>query len=165
MRVEEAINILKPQEGNKKAIRVAWVKKCKEFHPDKIGGQLELMQLINAAYDKLKIIDYDLTKYVNAELSGNNINLCEALLKVYDKIKYYTDCNIELIGSWLWISGNTKNHKDKLKELGFRWSPKKKAWAFHKGKHRSNKTPWNMNKIKKTYGCMKLETEDQPLFG
>ena len=34
----------------------------------------------------------------------------------------------ELIGTWLWVTGNTKEHKETLKALGFRWSGKKQAW-------------------------------------
>lgn len=34
----------------------------------------------------------------------------------------------ELIGTWLWVTGNTKEHKEILKSLGFRWSGKKQAW-------------------------------------
>jgi hypothetical protein len=40
---------------------------------------------------------------------------------------------VELIGSWLWVSGNTKPIKDELKALNFRWCPKKdgQPWTWH----------------------------------
>ena len=41
------------------------------------------------------------------------------------------NCKIELIGSWLWVSGDTYTIKDKLKELGFFFSGNKKAWFFN----------------------------------
>lgn len=31
----------------------------------------------------------------------------------------------ELCGVWLWLHGETRKHKDALKEQGFRWSPRK----------------------------------------
>ena len=32
---------------------------------------------------------------------------------------------------WAWISGDTKPIKEDLKELGFRWSPRRKQW-YHR---------------------------------
>lgn len=33
-------------------------------------------------------------------------------------------------GCCIWVSGNTKPHRDILKALGFRWAPKKCAWYW-----------------------------------
>ena len=35
---------------------------------------------------------------------------------------------IEIIGCFVWVAGDTKPHKDKLKVLGFKWHNKKKCW-------------------------------------
>lgn len=35
-------------------------------------------------------------------------------------------------GTWTWVSGDTKPHKELLKKLGFRWSKKRVAW-YHTG--------------------------------
>lgn len=48
-------------------------------------------------------------------------------------------CRIELIGSWLWISGKTFNIKDKLKELGFFFSSSKRAWFYNGQQIKSKK--------------------------
>lgn len=39
------------------------------------------------------------------------------------------DVSISIEGTWTWITGNTKPHKEALKSLGFRWSPKRRAWC------------------------------------
>lgn len=39
------------------------------------------------------------------------------------------DISISIEGTWTWITGNTKPHKEELKALGFRWSPKRRAWC------------------------------------
>lgn len=31
-------------------------------------------------------------------------------------------------GTWMWVSGNTKPHREELKRLGLRWAPKRKMW-------------------------------------
>jgi len=35
-----------------------------------------------------------------------------------------------LSGKGLWVSGNTVNHKDKLKEMGGSWNSSRKSWVF-----------------------------------
>jgi len=37
------------------------------------------------------------------------------------------DIVIEIIGCFIWVTGNTKPNKDKLKSLGFQWHSKKYA--------------------------------------
>lgn len=61
--------------------------------------------------------------------------------------------SIELCGSWLWITGNTKEHKDTLKALHFAWSKNKSAWYFHfePFKKRSKKSV-SLDEIRGMYG-------------
>ena len=37
----------------------------------------------------------------------------------------FENITIELIGSWIWVSGDTREIKEKLKEIGFKWASKK----------------------------------------
>ena len=60
---------------------------------------------------------------------------------------------IEIIGSFIWVTGNTKANKEKLKELKFQWSSKKTAWYlkpenYRKRSHRD----YDMEKIRQMYG-------------
>ena len=36
----------------------------------------------------------------------------------------------EICGAWIWVFGDTFTHKAILKENGFRYAGKKKAWNF-----------------------------------
>lgn len=36
----------------------------------------------------------------------------------------------ELLGKWLWVTGDTLKHSRELKALGFKWSRKQQAWYF-----------------------------------
>lgn len=44
---------------------------------------------------------------------------------------------IEICGVWTWITGDTRPHKDTLKEAGFKWASTKKAWHLHPKQFRS----------------------------
>ena len=44
-------------------------------------------------------------------------------LKSLDGIETYIERD------WLWVKGDTRQHHDKLMELGFRWSKKRQEWC------------------------------------
>ena len=71
---------------------------------------------------------------------------------------------IEIIGSFLWISGNTKPYKEQLKELGMKWSRNKEAWYLSpEGYKRYSKKVYNMDEIRNMYGnhVMRDEKKDK----
>ena len=59
----------------------------------------------------------------------------------------------ELIGEWLWISGDTWKHKETLKKLGFRWASKKKMWYYREEKQIKwrSKKEYSIEEIKDRY--------------
>jgi len=63
------------------------------------------------------------------------------------------ELNLEFCGSWLWVTGNTFEYKDKLKELGYRYSSNKKCWYWRAYGDQSKATkPTSMEYIRQTYG-------------
>ena len=76
--------------------------------------------------------------------------------------------NMEMCGSWLWVSGNTYDHVEKLKELGLKYSPNKKLWYYRpKWSRSSNSTPVSFDFIRRKYGSDTVEKEfifDQPPY-
>lgn len=70
------------------------------------------------------------------------------------------DIKIERVGSWIWVSGNTYQIKDKLKEMGFFYSHNKKAWFYNgqttKFKKYISKYK-NLDEIKNTFGYAEIE--------
>ena len=62
--------------------------------------------------------------HATTESAGDFIAIIAALLKL-------DGLEIELCGRWLWIGGNTKEHKEALKAAGCRWSSTKKLWSWH----------------------------------
>ena len=53
------------------------------------------------------------------------------LRDVLQKIINFEGINIETVGYWIWVDGNTYGYKDVLKEIGFKWAREKKKWHFH----------------------------------
>lgn len=123
-----------------------------KYHPD-CGGSIEIMQAINAEHDALfetlkkqhnaSADEYHQTTETAAEFR----DIIEALLK-------FGEIVVELCGSWVWVSGNTKPHREQLKALGLRWSQNKKQWYWH---HEEPGRKWrrgntSMEEIRRKYG-------------
>lgn len=61
--------------------------------------------------------------------------------------------NIEIVGLWIWVDGNTFQWKEELKEAGFAWSRSRKKWHFtpyEGGYHRGRKR--SFDSIRNIYG-------------
>ena len=69
-----------------------------------------------------------------------------------EALRKYRDLEVTRCGSWLWVSGNTRDHKDSLKELGLRWAPKKQKWYFAGPPRRGGKKTMAGSHIREKYG-------------
>ena len=54
----------------------------------------------------------------------------EKLREVLQSIISLQNINIEIVGCLIWGDGETYEHKDKLKALGFRWAREKRNGIF-----------------------------------
>ncbi len=91
-----------------KELKKEYFKLSKKYHPDIDGGNEDIFKkIVNEYEDQLKT------------LTDNTFNRFREIL---DKI-INLDITIEIIGDWIWISGNTKRYKDLLGKngLGFKW--------------------------------------------
>lgn len=60
-----------------------------------------------------------------------------------------------ITGMWIWVEFKhmpSKEHRDELKSLGFRWAPKKSKWYFA-GKPRVGRKPMSWQYITEKYGA------------
>lgn len=68
--------------------------------------------------------------------------------------------SVEVCGNWVWVSGDTKPHKDALKAAGFKWAPKKANWFFKPSsckKYFRGNTP--MDEIRVKHGVIKVRAK------
>lgn len=81
----------------------------------------------------------------------------KALAKKIEEFKKLDGVTAELVGSWIWLAGETKKHAKELKSLGCRWAPKKKKWSFHFGGGWYKKGhEKDYEEIKEKYGAQSL---------
>jgi len=82
----------------------------------------------------------------------------ELIQKIEDQIaiaKTLPGVKVELIGSWVWVSGNTKPVKDDLKAAEFKWNSKRKMWYYPTVKSRGNGAP--IETIRAKYGSVTVK--------
>ena len=145
MTVQEALEIFGLAiNASQQEIKSHYKSLSRKFHPD-LGGSDEMMKLINNAYDILK-------KYSDG-VGGSTIDssMIEKLNAVINKIKKF-DITIEIVGSWVWVSGNTYAVKEDLKSAGFKFAPKKKMWFFAPYQTKRVWTKSSMDDIRNKYG-------------
>ena len=124
---------------------------AKKLHPD-VGGDNEMFKLLNEVYNN--ILENGLNFLNDSEFDLE-------LEKVISKILHFENIIIEVVGSWIWLSGDTKAIKETLKELNFKWASKKKMWYYGEMKGRNPKQK-SMDDIKAKYGCQTVQTKPSP---
>ena len=134
---------------------------AKENHPDK-GGNLQTMQDINNQYTRAINTIAKGGKFTAAE-AESEILQAEAYQEAINKVVNLEGCKLELIGSWLWITGDTKQHAAILKTepARFTWAKKKtdfSAWFFRTAEYKtSNKgQKMELDQIRHKYGSQTI---------
>ena len=147
-------------------LKTEYKRLAKMYHPDLNPAGEQTMKEINAEYD-----------YVVELLSAGWANQAKEAGKQPDKattsaaMREYREIiarmitldgiSIELCGAWLWISGDTKKHKDHLKSIGCCWASKKLQWYWRPEELKSttSRKPIPMNKIREKYGSIQIEMQ------
>ena len=129
-------------------LKKAYRKLALKFHPDNFKDDgsmfIELKEVFDKLYNKLKNVDKDSWKHKN-ETSEDFMDLIEKLMQ-------FSEIEIEIVGSWLYVSGNgTYAIKEELKTLKFWYSAKYKSWIYS-GKQGKTKRRATKINAKKFYG-------------
>lgn len=127
-------------------------------HPDH-GGDTATMQAINAEHDAL----FEALKAKhNAEHDEDHqtTETPEEFREIIEALLRMDGVEVELCGSWLWIGGNTRAHKDALKAAGCRWSSSKKLWYWRHAEdaHRWHRGRSTIGEIRTKYGSQYFGT-------
>lgn len=147
------------------SLKAEYKRLAKIHHPD-AGGDDVTMAEINAEFDEMhnrlssgartassasskrssSTIDVDAAAASQAEAAAFR----DAVMAVINLPGLF----VELCGSWIWVSGDTYQHRQALKSAGYRWSKNKARWywrsedaaSYHRGKSQT------MEYIRDKYG-------------
>ena len=139
---------------------------AQKFHPDhnKEIDTNEIMKQINLQYEQFKGKKFTSTNYETKKQYEQTFDPFDGYRELINAVINIPNITIELCGTWLWITGETKPYKDYLKELGFSFSGKKIAWYWKPGdkKYRKkSKKELNLDEIRNLYGSNRVNREEQ----
>jgi len=150
MKKHEAMNILNMSIFSQAILKQAYMKACSKYHPDKNAAGLEMMKAVNVAYAFLKTLtDADET----TETEGTGIDFGEAMNNAINAVLDLNGVLIEICGNWIWLSGDTRTHKDAIKAAGFYWASKKMMWYFRPADYKSSsRGGYSIDDIREKFG-------------
>ncbi len=148
--------------GTREEMKQQYRNLCFKHHPDK-GGDTRTMQEINAEWALIQAREAyteasDRQQKAHAEgkkSAGDYHDLNEVESTLREKIEFALNLDgvdVELMGLWVWLTGNTKAHKEAIKENGgWKWSQNKTAWYFA-GVPTFNRKKTTLDEIRNAYG-------------
>lgn len=146
-------------------IKETYKKLVKQYHPDLNPNTdtTETMKQINNEYEAI-LQDKNFINNLNTdnkkEYTQTDFTAYRDIINILIKMQ---NVKIEIIGSWIWLSGNTYSYKDTIKDLNFRWSTSKKMWYYFKDIENTQKTRCktkNINDTRALYGSVILQNEN-----
>lgn len=143
-------------------IKKMYLALVKKHHPD-CGGTTEDMAEINAEWDYLKTHHYNIhTSASGSVYTDEKQDTTDWATDNYPEIVVtilHMGLDVEICGTWFWISGKTWEHVDELKELGARYASRKKRWFI--GAVKKSNSHYSMNRIRDMYGTSGVIAGDE----
>lgn len=130
------------------------------LHQPSKGGNAKTMPAINSQYETWT------KKLINAHEDFSDARkdwemfVSEELMNKIGRIIHLPGITIELLGSWLWITGNSFAVRDTLNAEGFIFSSKKCSWFFHSGKYiMKDNVLRSMDELRNLFGYQNIESK------
>jgi len=143
-------------------IRQKYLRMAKQLHPD-LGGTTAEFQEMQNQYEKK--IDAANTKESSESKAGYDCKWTEYDIDLMNKINeviHLDGIEIEIMGQWAWISGNTYPVKDSIKAAGFKWSKGKKSWyyATYISSKKKRFSKYNkLDEIRDVFGAARIDSK------
>jgi curved DNA-binding protein CbpA len=158
MNIQDAAKILNlTGDYTPELVKAAYRKACSAYHPDRNPAGLEMMKLVNQAYEAIRDTNGTAKAVEEGDLSSYGQDIFNALSNIIN-----LGFDIEICGAWVWLHGDTKPHREILKESGFRWAPKKMLWYFRPEDYKSKgRGKFSMDEIRSAYGSDKVTARER----
>lgn len=141
-------------------LRKEYKRLVKLNHPDN-GGNEDAIKEINAEYEKA----FEALKNADTTNNSRNANryskeVDQAIRDAINRIIHLDNLIIEIVGTWVWVSGNTYSVKKELKEAGYKFSGNRKSWYWHSEEEKKKgASKRSFEELKMYYGCEEVKAE------
>jgi len=146
MQITNYFNI--PKIHNASDLETAYRTLCEQYASE---NDSSITKRIQAEYEVLThlIEEGEEDRYQQLQAGDNELDqqLIAQYLKVYD-----LPLTIEIVGTWIWVSGDTRPQRQALKAAKFFWSHEKKMWYWRHASRRGWKSGKTLDEIKQKHG-------------
>jgi len=146
------------------SLKKQYFKLAKKYHPD-AGGTTVQFQQLQAEYDVLlqKLLR---GSSLNTEQKENEIIIDKAIRNIIDAIINIDGLDIEVVGKWLWVAGQTYPVRTSLKSAGLEFIKKSGVpyWVY-KGSESKGRGKMSIEEIRSKYGSHKMEAPKNRKIG
>ena len=135
---------------------------AKELHPD-LGGDTEEFKVMQNEFEKM----WERLKNVHKNSDGEtytkeSTETAEEFIHIIEVLTPLKNILVEICGSWIWVTGDTKEHKNILKELKFRYAHKKQAWYYHTEPYKKKgKRELTLDEIRDMFGSQSYQKKPE----
>ena len=129
---------------------------AKMHHPD-CGGDTETMKAINAEYPQAcaNVLKGD---NLTNEDTEDQIRMSEEYRAVIEQLIGIVGIIIEVVGNWIWVTGNTYPVRKELKAAGLFYASKKVAWYYRSEEYKTTGSKKTLDEIREKYGSEKVNS-------
>lgn len=118
------------------------------------------MQAINSEYAYACAHIYK-GKGMNDEETDTHMKMSEAYRQAIEQIINLHGIVIELVGHWIWVTGNTRVVKSELKAAHFFFASKKQAWYFRSDIYKTRGGKQTLDQIRAKYSSQVITKEER----
>lgn len=143
-------------------VKKTYHKWAKKLHPDEQGNAEEFKRMsaeYERAFEAFKNI------HVNAEgesYEKESTETPEQFKDIIDKVIHFDGVNVEIIGSWVWLTGSTMIYKEQIKAAGFWWSKSKKAWYWNGSTEKTKRRGrYSMDGLREKWGSQEVKEDEK----
>lgn len=133
---------------------------AKKHHPDR-GGSEETMKAVNNEYDQFLAMIAS-----GRENAAEEIRIGQEYKDKINALVGVSNIKIELIGTWLWVTGTTYPVRELLKANGFLWAKKKSdrsAWFWRPASEKYRGRNRDLDYIRRRWGSMVMEPDQSSI--
>lgn len=142
-------------------IKEMYRKLAKKLHPD-CGGNAEEFKKMSAEYTTAYNRFKNVHRFQAADQEEETEYTAEEFANIINKVIHLDGVEVEIVGTWVWLGGNTYPHRETIKAAGFFFSSKHKKWYYNGNTKKSRKhSKLTYEQVKDIHGCKTVKTAAQ----
>ena len=136
-----------------------------KLHPDIVGGDGEAFKEMQNEFEKL----WERLKNVHSNAQGETYTAKQEtaetpqeFIHIINVLISLQGVEVEICGKWIWVSGDTKPHRETLKQLKFKWAHKKQAWYYHAEPYKKKShVDFTLDEIRDMFGSQRYDQKQE----